>query len=270
MIIINIYHVGSDLDEAITTFIGKMLPDGTWINTDSLIKAVESFIACQLMTPTLAYQQQTYNDSPSTVTVVHRLGEPMDDTSCNEQSELLENLRKENQEKTERIKELEAREQRFVQQIDKLEEDIVSLKAQFERYCANMHCRDNASTTTSAGLGHNSDNQGRQTSASSSTVQQERTSPDILSQAVIEHFNTLGIDLRKFFNQMEMGDEVLKPFNQLPIEFQRNKSTKAARCKRLKLYGFMKDYPGGPEACISHFHKLTASQLYDKEVKQSR
>ena len=60
-----------------------------------------------------------------------------------------------------------------------------------------------------------------------------------------------------------MGDELLKPFNQLPIEFQRNKSTNAARCKRLKLYGYMKDYPGGPEACISNFQKLTASQLYD-------
>ena len=166
---------------------------------------------------------------------------------------------------------MEAREQRFVQQIDKLEEDIVSLKAQFERYCAYMHHRDNTSTTTNTGLGHIFNNQGRQTSASSSTqstVQQRRMSPGVLSQAVIQHFSTLGIDLRKFFNQMEMGDELLKPFNQLPIEFQRNKSTKACY-KRLKLYGFMKDYLGGPETCISHFHKLTASQLYDK-VKQSR
>ena len=120
----------------------------------------------------------------------------MDDTSYNEQSELLEK-------KTECIEELEAREQRFVQQIDKLEEDIVSLKAQFERYCANMHHRDNTSTTTNTGLGHNSNNQGRQTSSSSSTqstVQQGRMSPGVLSQAVIQHFNTLGIDLGKFFN----------------------------------------------------------------------
>lgn len=94
--------------------------------------------------------------------------------------------------------------------------------------------------------------------------------PGILSQAVVQHFNTLGIDLRKLYNQVEMGVAILKPFSQLPIEFQRNKSTKAARCKRLKLYSYMKEYPGGPEACISHFHKLTASQLYDRQVKQSR
>ena len=237
-----------------------MLPEGTWVNTDSLIIAVESFIGCQPITPSMYHQPtgtHVHNESPSTVTVVHRLGEPMDGTSCSEQSEL-ESLRKENQEKTERIEELEAQEQRFAQQVDKLEQDIVSLKAQLERYCANMHCGGNPSMTNIP--------------ANVGPVQQRSTSPGsgVLSQAVTQHFNTLGIDLGKFFNQMETGDELLKPFNQLPIAFQRNKSTKAARCKRLKLYGFMKDYPGGPEACISHFHKLTASQLYDKEVKQSR
>ena len=134
----------------------------------------------------------------------------MDGISCSEQSEL-ESLCKENREKTKCIEELEAREQRFVQQIGKLEGDLVSLKAQFERYCANMHCGGNASTTSSTanpGLGHNSNHPGQQTSTSSSTqstMQQGSTSQrsGVLSQAVIQHFNTLGIDLRKFYNQMD-------------------------------------------------------------------
>ena len=112
----------------------------------------------------------------------------MDGISCSEQSEL-ESLRKENREKTKRIEELQAREQRFTQ--DKLE-DLLSLKAQFERYCANMHVDGNdSSTTTNPNLGHNSNHPEQQTSASStpqSTVQQGNTSPgsSVLSQAVIQ------------------------------------------------------------------------------------
>ena len=192
--------VGADLDKTITMSVSRMVPDGTWINTDSLIKAVESFIHSQTMSPTTS---QTHNQSPSTVTVVHCLGEPMDGISCSEQSEL-ESLHKENREKRmywkiKRIEELEAQEQRFTHQIDKLEGDLLNLKARFERYCANMHVGGNNSTTTAnLNLGHNSNHPEQQTSASTSTVQQGNTSPQsgVLSQAVIQHFNTLGIDLR--------------------------------------------------------------------------
>ena len=111
------------MDEAITMFVSRMVPNGTWINTDSLIKGVESYILCQptgtQTSPTCSYHQRTDGSgSPSTVTVVHRLGEPMDGISSDEHSEL-ERLRRENREKTKCIKELEAREHRF-QQIDKL------------------------------------------------------------------------------------------------------------------------------------------------------
>ena len=161
-----------------------------------------------------------------------------------------------NQEKTKRIEELEARELRFTGQTDKLEGDLQSLKAQFERYCEKIHAGGNNSNISEQQF-------------SESSVAHSMTTSLHMSQAVVQHFNALSIDLRKFFTQMEMGDEVLKPFSQLSIEFQRNKSTKAARSEQLKLYNYMKGYPGGPEACITNFSKLT-SQLYDKEVKQSR
>ena len=80
------------MDEAITMFVSRMVPNGTWINTDSLIKAVESYILCQptdTTSPTFSYHQRTDGSrSPSTVTVVHRLGEPMDGISSDEHSEL--------------------------------------------------------------------------------------------------------------------------------------------------------------------------------------
>ena len=173
---------------------------------------------------------------------------------------------------------MEAREHRFTQQIDELGGDLLCLKAQVERYCVNVHVDGGNSTTTAPGPISNHSgqqtNHGSESSPSQSSMQQASSTmssgPTILSQTVIQHFNTLGIDLRKFYNQMEKGDKILQPFNKLSTEFQRNKSTKAARCKRLKLYSYMKEYQGGPEACISHFHKLTASQLYDRQVKQSR
>ena len=249
---------GTDLDEAITMFVKKMVPEGTQITTDSLIKGVESFILCQPTSPAVYHGYQQNKESPSTITVVHCLGEPVDG---GEQSEL-KRLRQENQEKTKRIEELEARELRFTGQIDKLEGDLLSLKTQFERYCKNMHDGGNRSTSSTVSESE------QQFSGSSSA--HSMSTPVDMSQAVVQHFNILSIDLRKFFTQMEVGDEVLKPFSQLPLEFQRNKSTKAARSKRLKLYNYMKSYPGGPKACIANFSKLTASQLYDREVKQTR
>lgn len=83
------------MDEAITVFVSRMVPDGTWISTDSLIKGVESFILCQPTNSASSSLAQPIVGSSSTVTVVHRLGEPMDGISCSEQSEL-ESLRKEN------------------------------------------------------------------------------------------------------------------------------------------------------------------------------
>ena len=211
-----VVYVGEDLDEALTTFVNRMVPDGTWINTDSLIKAVESFILCQpsISSPTSHQQSATIGVSPSsTITLVHRLGESIDGIS--DESEL-EQLRIENREKTKRIDKLEAREHRFTHQIDKLDGDLHCLKAQFERYCANMAISDTSSATTNPGHSHNSErqtNQMRVESGSSGTTstadRTEGTSPG-MPQTIVQHFNTLGIDLRKFYNQMEVGDAVLK------------------------------------------------------------
>ena len=94
----------------------------------------------------------------------------MDDISCSEQSEL-ERLRKENREKTKRIEELKAREERFTQQIDKLEGDLLGLKAQFERYCANVRVDDNSSSTsTNPNIGQNCNHSEQQTSQYPTTL----------------------------------------------------------------------------------------------------
>ena len=170
------------MDEAITKFVNKMVPEGTQITTDSLIKGVESFILCQPSNPTSSAVYHGHQECRSTITVVHRLGEPIDD---GEQLEL-QRLRHDNREKTKCIEELEARELRFTCQIDKLEGDLLSLKTQFERYCENMHAGGKHSTSTTVSESE------QQFSVSSMST------PLDMSQAVVQHFNALIIDLRKF------------------------------------------------------------------------
>ena len=78
-------------------------------------------------TPT---QSQSLNPDGQTLHVIHRL-----DDSNNGGSAEIQRLQREVIEKHNRIKELEAREEHFTQEIDRLQCNMDDLKEQFEAYC---------------------------------------------------------------------------------------------------------------------------------------
>ena len=131
------------------------------------------------------------------------------------------------------------------------------LKEQFESYCKRNHppgyisnqpkaCGNSSRSSEPCGSGSSQSETLESSTASSA-------SSLLMTQEVIQHFNTLGIDLKTFYTQMIKGDSILPPFVKRSGEFQRHKSTKAARSKRAKLLEFMNTYPNGPQACIANY-----------------
>ena len=229
--------------------------------TNNLIQGIEEFIKTGVtgMVCRSTPGAQVSPLDPGTLHVIHRL-----DESSNESSAEVQRLRREVVEKESRIKELEAREAHFTQELDRLQCNMDELKKQFESYCKRNHptacgrCRRSSELCVC------------DSGASQSETPESNTGSILMTQEVIQHFNTLGIDLKTFYTQMIEGDSVLPPFAKLPGEFQRHKSTKAARSKRSKILNFMNAYPNGPQACIANYRKLTASKFYDTEVKKSK
>jgi hypothetical protein len=241
-------------------------------STNNLIHGVEEFIKTCHQTPVQNPVQnpcRTLTSDGQILHVIHRL-----DDSNNGSSAEVQRLQREVIEKDNRIKELEAMHEHFIKESDRLQCNIDALKEQFEAYERNHPA---GSGNQSKAFGDSSSQPksfsgNSQTSGCSSEVGTESQSSGglVMTQKVIQHFNTLGIDLRTFYNQMTKGDSILPPFKELPVEFQRHKSTKAARSKRAKILEFMNTYPNGPKACITNYSRLTASKLYENEVKRSK
>lgn len=105
------------------------------------------------------------------------------------------------------------------------------LKQQFENYCR----RSVASHHTSPPHPSTCSNQSGEPHSSSRETPGSSVCGLVMTLKVIQHFDTLGIDLKSFYSQMIKGDTILPPFNKLPGDFQRHKSTKAARSKRAKI-----------------------------------
>ena len=230
--------------------------------TNNLIQGIEEFIKTCGRTPE-AQVSPLDPGRTGTLHVIHRL-----DESTNESSAEVQRLQKEVIEKENRIKELEAREARFTQEIDRLQCNMDELKERFESYCRRNSPSNYSNQPNDCGSGsHSSELCG---SSQSETPEKSSAGSVLITQPVIQHFNTLGIDLKTFYYQMIKGDSILPPFAKLSGEFQRHKSTKAARSKRAKILEFMNSYPNGPQACIANYRKLTASKLYDTEVRKSK
>ena len=265
------YPSDDNLDRAITSFLSTMVPDH-FSTTNNLIQGIEEFINVHHSNPEPQSSPPNPTGSSGTLHVIHRL-----DESSNESSVQVQRLQRDLVEKEHRIKELEARETFFTQKMDRIQRTGDELKEQLERYSRRNPSSGSAnpsldsahpppgSANPSPGSVHPPPGSANPSPGSGSSPPE---APD-LSSRVIQHFNTLGIDLKTFYNQM-IRDSILPPFKELPREFQRHKSTRAARSKRSKLFEFMNTYPNGPQACIANYRKLTASKLYETVVKQSK
>ena len=89
--------------------------------------------------------------------------------------------------------------------MDRIQRTVDELKEQLERYSRR---------NPSPGSAHPLPGSANLSPGSCSSPSNPGTSeaPDL---AVIQHFNTLGIDLKTFFNQMIKGDSIL-PFKEVP------------------------------------------------------
>lgn len=245
-----------------------MVPDH-FSSTNDLIQGIEKFIKEHGGVDHRTFRSQPSLDTGGTLHVIHRLDESSSDSGAE-----VQRLRKELIEKEKRINELETRESHFTQEIDRLQCNMDELKEQFENYCRRNEASHHTSPPHPPGDNTCSNQSGEPHSSSRGSTQSETPGSSVcglvMTPNVIQHFNTLGIDLKSFYSQMIKGDTILPPFNELPRDFQRHKSTKAARSKRAKILEFMNAYPNGPQACIANYGKLTASKLYDSEVKQSK
>ena len=99
-------------------------------STNNLIQGVEEFIKTCVPSHGTPTQSQSLNPDGQTLHVIHRL-----DDSNNGGSAEVQRIQREVIEKHNRIKELEAREEHFTQEIDRLQCNMDDLKEQFEAYC---------------------------------------------------------------------------------------------------------------------------------------
>ena len=183
-----------------------MVP-GHFSTTNNLIQGIEEFINVHHSNPEPQASPLNPTGRSGTLHVIHRL-----DESSNESSVQVQRLQKELVEKENRIKELEARETFFTQEMDRIQKNVDELKEQLERYSRRNPPPGSANPSPGSG--------------SSPSDPGTSETPE-LSSSVIQHFNTLGIDLKTFYNQMIKGDSILPPFEELPREFQRHKSQQA-------------------------------------------